>query len=149
MVRITHGRASADQLRRTRNRTSRASRGAARKTIASRFIFELLWDEYLKDQASEMQDLYNLFSGSPITAVAAGWVFEFRMHQLLKDGRVIQLFPIYRSHPWVRRYPLWQLSRCLPPKAKLKTSHVAPISRAFINTRDEAHPGKVPSSLKD
>ena len=52
----------------------------------------------MKGQASEMEYFYHLFSKSQTTASAAGWVFEFRMHQLLRDGCTIQLFPIGSHH---------------------------------------------------
>ena len=70
------------------------SRGIYEKTIASKYVFQLLWDKYTKDKASETQAFYDLFTGGPIMASVAGWIFEFRMHQLLRSGHIIQLFPI-------------------------------------------------------
>jgi len=82
----------------TRIEPSYDERGVPRKTISCRFAFELLWDKYMKDQVSEMDYFYHLFSNNSITASAAGWIFEFRMHQLLRDGCTIHLFPINGHH---------------------------------------------------
>ena len=75
---------------------SPASRSDCEKRIASRGVLELLWNQHLKDQVSEMEYPYNLFRSSSGSASAAGWVFELRMHQLLRQGDSIQLFPIGR-----------------------------------------------------
>ena len=65
------------------------------KTIASPFAFKLLWDRYLRAQVSETAHFYDLVSeGGPGTASCAGWIFEFRMHQLLRQGYLMSLFPI-------------------------------------------------------
>ena len=42
-----------------------------------------------------MEYLYGLFRASPITAAAAGWIFELRIHQLLLRHQTIQLFRIH------------------------------------------------------
>jgi len=42
-----------------------------------------------------MQYYYDIFQqGGPVTASAAGWIFEFRMHQLLAQGYLLNLFPL-------------------------------------------------------
>ena len=43
-----------------------------------------------------MSDVYYTFSGSSF-ASAAGWVFKYRMHQLLGAGRAIEMYPV-RGH---------------------------------------------------
>jgi len=78
----------------TRIEPSYRSRAVPRKTLSCRFALQLLWDKYIKDQASEREYFYQLFSNNSITGTSAGWVLEFRMHQLLRDGRTINLFPI-------------------------------------------------------
>jgi len=72
------------------------SRSDCEKTVASQGVLELLWNTHLKDQVSEMKRFYDLFRSSPVSASAAGWVFELRMHQLLRQGNSIQLFPVGR-----------------------------------------------------
>ena len=52
----------------------------------------------MKDQAIKMSAFYQHFLSNPITASAVGWIFKFQMHQLLKDGCTIQLFPILGHH---------------------------------------------------
>jgi len=82
----------------TRIEPSYGVRAIPRKTLSCRFAFQLLWDKYMKDQASEMEYFYHLFSNNSITASAGGWVLEFRMHQLIRDGRTIHVFPIGGHH---------------------------------------------------
>ena len=84
----------------TRIEPSYRTRAVPRKTISCRFAFQLLWDRYIKDQTSEREFFYQLFSNNPIAGSAAGWVLEFRMHQLLREGRTINLFPI-GGHPTI------------------------------------------------
>lgn len=67
--------------------------------IASRRIFELLWEVHLKARVSDVRHFYDLFRAKTTTAADAGWVFEFRMHQVLREKRTIQLFPITQDHP--------------------------------------------------
>jgi len=65
------------------------------KDFASKTVFGLLWDRYLKQRTAEMEYFYNLFTGSPGTSVSAGWLFEARMHQLLARENTIQMFHIH------------------------------------------------------
>lgn len=62
--------------------------------VASRRVFELLWKKRIKHRVDDMVFFYGLFRANPITAAAAGWVFELQMHRLLRKRRDIQLFPI-------------------------------------------------------
>ena len=48
----------------------------------------------MKYQVSDMAFFYNLFQDTPHLSTAAGWIFELRMHQLLRRGTVINLLPI-------------------------------------------------------
>ena len=48
----------------------------------------------MKHQVDDSLFFYSLFQHSPDFAAAAGWIFEFRMHQLLQEGGPIELFPI-------------------------------------------------------
>jgi len=64
--------------------------------FASEGVFRLVWDKHLHSRIDEMEYYYNLFSASK-TSAAAGWIFESRMHQVLRSGGTIQLFPIRSS----------------------------------------------------
>jgi hypothetical protein len=70
------------------------SRFRSQKRIASRAVFTLLWNAHIKLELPDMRHLYNFFRKSPFTASDAGWMFEFRMHQFLRQGKVIRLFPV-------------------------------------------------------
>ena len=98
-IRVALGTADMDTSSHfiTRIEPSQTSRAIAEKTIASQYVFALLWDKYLKDQNSEMEALYRRSLNNSNMAAVAGWVFESRMHQLFRSGRTIQLFPIRRS----------------------------------------------------
>ena len=64
------------------------------KTIASPGAFKLIWNQHLKNRVTDTEYYYDIFQqGGPVTATAAGWIFEFRMHQLLSQGYSINLFP--------------------------------------------------------
>ena len=78
----------------TRVEPSPTSRFVHERTIASRGVFELLWERYLKNRIAEMKCCYNDFKSSSVTAPAAGWIFELRMHQLLRQGYPLKLFPL-------------------------------------------------------
>ena len=76
---------------------SPTNRGRTQNKIVSRRVFEILWEKHIYSRINVMQDFHDLFVASPITATSAGWVFELRMHQLLRKARTVQLFPI-RGH---------------------------------------------------
>ena len=71
--------------------------------IASRRIFELLWEKHVKQpRVREMGYLYNSFRRDPLTAIAAGWIFESRIctpiaHEEAKDTAVPDLWPPHGS----------------------------------------------------
>jgi hypothetical protein len=81
-----------------------SDRGAFRKRVASRRVFELLWKKRLAHLTFDMGYFYHWFRASPITAASAGLVFEFRMRQLLMEQRTIQVFPIIQSTPEPANY---------------------------------------------
>jgi len=62
---------------------------------ASRRVLLLLWDKHFRSRLDEMEYFYDLFQGSVVTYAAAGWIFEFRMHDLLLEKRILRLFPIH------------------------------------------------------
>ena len=57
-------------------------------------MFDMVWERHLSNRVDLMEEFYNLFLATPVTATPAGWVFEDRMHQLLRTERTLQLFPI-------------------------------------------------------
>lgn len=69
------------------------------KRIASRHIFELIWERSLHQQVVGMKYFYNLFRPNEVTAVSAGWIFEYRMHDLLRTKQAIRLSPIAQARP--------------------------------------------------
>jgi hypothetical protein len=96
----------------TRAEPSSTARFLTKKTIASPGAFKLLWNEHLKHQVSDTAYFYNIFqSGGSITASAAGWIFEFRMHELLTQGYLINLFPLrLRSTNERRKFDVYDKS---------------------------------------
>ncbi len=84
------------------------SRFKPSKTIASPFAFKLLWDRHLRAQVSETAHFYDLVSeGGPGTASCAGWIFEFQMHQLLRQGYLMSLFPISRTRSTSTKFDVY------------------------------------------
>jgi len=65
------------------------------KRFISQKVFDLLWDIHIRHHTSEIAHFYNLFKATPGAKVAAGWLFEARMHQLLVRDTTIRLFPIH------------------------------------------------------
>ena len=72
-------------------------RGRCTKSIASLYVFQLLWNRHTTGRASEMVNLYYLFQSVGFTGSAAGWAFESLMHHSLRKGLTIQLSSI-QSH---------------------------------------------------
>ena len=70
----------------TRVEPSPISRSRYQKTIASQGVLELLWHRYLKNSAAEAKHFYNIFQGNSVTASAAGWIFELRIHHLFRQS---------------------------------------------------------------
>jgi len=71
-----------------------ANRYGYEKRIASRHILELLWDERLKFRFFDMGYMYTQYRASVASAADAGWIFESRVHQLLRSQPTVQLFPL-------------------------------------------------------
>ena len=97
---------------------SPTNRDMFEKRIVSRFTFELLWDHLLKYRISDIQHFYYRFQKSPTMAACAGWIFEHRVHQLLRRQPEIQLVPvvqdklgsddcIYKDYQWENPMDLW------------------------------------------
>ena len=63
-------------------------------TARSRRVFELFWKRRLNYETRNTLYLYDYFRENPISAAAAGWIFELSMHEMLKKGQIIQLFPV-------------------------------------------------------
>jgi len=70
-------------------------RRVAEKIFASQEVFDMLWNEFLKDRKAEMARFYDLFYGTTRVSSSAGWIFEARMHQLLATGKPIRIFRIH------------------------------------------------------
>jgi hypothetical protein len=73
---------------------SAIGRSVPEKNIASRVVFELVWDKHIKSRVDEMQALYNLFQGNTTASPTVGWIFESRIHQVLRQRNAIHLSPI-------------------------------------------------------
>jgi len=78
---------------------SPTSRNTYEKRIISRHVFELLWENHLQYYISDMEYFYHNFRVSPSTADFTGWIFEFRIHQLLGRQQTIQIFSIGQDSP--------------------------------------------------
>jgi len=74
-----------------------ANRNFFEVDFASEQVFQLVWSKHLHSRIDDMEYYYDLFSTSKTSATAAGWIFESRMHQVLRSGGTIQLFPIRSS----------------------------------------------------
>ena len=83
---------------------SPTSRYMYENRIVSRLIFELLWDRLLQYRISDMRYLYYEFRASATMAASAVWIFEHRIHQLLRSQATIRLVPIIRHKPGPNDY---------------------------------------------
>ena len=73
---------------------SEGRRGAFEKKFASRCVFDMVWEKHLASRVDLMKEFYDMFLATPITATLAGWVFEGRVHQVLRTEQTLRLFPI-------------------------------------------------------
>lgn len=73
---------------------SSGNRELHRKRFASEEVFLMVWDAQMKYLIAEMEHFYTLFKNNAATAPAAGWIFEHRMHELLRAGGLVNLFPV-------------------------------------------------------
>jgi len=67
-----------------------------RTEFASWPIAKALWQKRIRFQIDDMEHLYRLFHRD-ILSPSATWIFKFRMHELLRSGQTIRIFPILRS----------------------------------------------------
>jgi hypothetical protein len=73
---------------------SQTSRTRSEKTIASQCILEKICKLVLRDRVEEIRKIYDMSLGNSSIPTAAGMIFEYRVHQLLQQGTVMNLFPI-------------------------------------------------------
>ena len=69
-------------------------RSSCRTKIITRTVFEMIWHKHLEKNAILAREFYEIFVEHSFMAVSAGWIFEFRVHYLLRQGRTIKLFPV-------------------------------------------------------
>lgn len=55
---------------------------------------KMVTSQFLKTPDADLERFYQVFQGSSATASAAGGIFEFRMHQLFRQGYSLKLFPL-------------------------------------------------------
>jgi len=65
--------------------------------FASWSIAKALWRKCIRFRIDDTEDLYRLFRARDILSPSATWIFKFRMHELLRSGQSVELFPILRS----------------------------------------------------
>ena len=75
-------------------RSSPDSRDTCEKRIISQHVFDHLWDKHRQYQIPDMEYSYNQLQAGPTTADFARWIFEFRIHQLLRGQQTIRIFSI-------------------------------------------------------
>ena len=63
-------------------------------TVASTYILKRICERVLGNRVEEMRELYEALRNNQATAPAARMVFEYRVHQFLREKRVIKLLPI-------------------------------------------------------
>ena len=64
--------------------------------VASRHVFELLWNVYrLHQRTSTIMDFCRLFQASPTTT--ARWAFEIQVHEFLRRQQTIHLVPLVQD----------------------------------------------------
>ena len=113
-------------------------RGRYRKTIASRYILELLWERHLKDSTDEMARLYTALQGSAVTAPAVGGILELRLHQLFTSREYpLRLFPLLQSKSNSAKFHLYDNYSASYKEENLKlpkltVSEVLPLDKGKI-----------------
>jgi hypothetical protein len=65
-----------------------------RATIITPTVLRLLWKAHRVQLKRKSRELFHLFSGNRETSVAAGWLFETIVHDLLEDGIDIPFDPM-------------------------------------------------------
>ena len=54
----------------------------------------MVWEKHLASRVDLMKEFYDMSLATPNTATLAGWVFEGRVHQVLRTEQTLRLFPI-------------------------------------------------------
>jgi hypothetical protein len=65
-----------------------------RATIITRTILRLLWKAHRVQLKCKSRELFQTFSGERRTSVAAGWLFETIVHDLLEEGIKVPIDPM-------------------------------------------------------
>lgn len=76
---------------------SPTDRAQDRSRFITQAVFELVWRRHLEKKSIRAREFYELFVEHSFVASSAGWLFEFRMHTLLREGYTLKLFPIRRG----------------------------------------------------
>jgi hypothetical protein len=118
----------------TRIEPSATSRSLPKKTIASSGAFKLLWHQHLANRLSDTAYFYDIFEqGGQVTASAAGWIFEFRMHQLLTQGYRLNIYPLCQKNEGPKNdiYRDYTSSYGDPTTIQLAASSEYPLNRGI------------------
>ena len=67
---------------------------ACRATIVTRTVLRLLWKAHRVQMKRKSRELFHRFSGNRETSVAAGWLFEAIVHDLLEEGIDVPIDPM-------------------------------------------------------
>jgi len=73
---------------------SPTGRTRSERSIVSKYVLEIIWKVVLKGKVEKLRELYDSLRDKPAVSTAAGMIFEFRVHQLLQEGRILDLFSI-------------------------------------------------------
>ncbi|KAF8224752.1 hypothetical protein L208DRAFT_470595 [Tricholoma matsutake] len=71
---------------------------SCRATIITRTILRLLWKAHRVQLKRKSRELFHLFSGIRETSVAAGWLFEAIVHDLLEQGIDVPFDPMEKNN---------------------------------------------------
>lgn len=123
----------------TRMEPSPTSRSLHEKTVASRGVFELLWEQYLKNRVAEMKRCYDDFKSSPVTAPVAGWIFELRIHQLLRRGYPLKLLPLCLGKAEDRQFDIYDNHRTSHKRGSQKNLQLAVSQEHRLTKGDQLH----------
>ena len=104
-------------------------RSSCQVKIITRAVLEMVWRRHLEHKAIRARDFYELFLEHSSMAASAGLIFEFRIHQLLRQGQCIEVFRVNAnsdalSHVYseyqatIDRDPEESLSFELPPSGE-------------------------------
>jgi len=74
-----------------------ADRTELDRKVASQYIFGECCRQILRDGVKQLRRFYDMLRNEPRTAASAGMIFEHRAHQFLREGRVIDLLPLFAN----------------------------------------------------